>query len=244
MKKITLFILFIYIGIFGQTNIPTLTKYCNDYANVLTENEKLRLESILQALDDSTSNQLVIVIIKSLNGYPIENLSYEIADKNKIGTKKNNGILMLVAIEDRKMRIEVGYGLEGALTDALASSIIRNEIGPYFKNRNYFLGLLAGINAIKKAIQGEYTREDKKEKNLHINFNFIGYIILIIIYIIISMARRGRGRTFIGGYGGGGGFIGGGFGGFSGGGFSGGGSFGGFSGGGGSFGGGGSSGSW
>lgn len=243
MKNLILFILFIYIGIFGQTNIPQLKHYCNDYANILDINQKQHIESILQALDDSTSNQLVIVIIESLNGYPIENLSYEIADKNKIGTKKNNGILMLIAIEDRKMRIEVGYGLEGALTDALASSIIRNEIGPYFKSGNYYQGLLAGIQAIEKAIKGEYTREDKKEKNLHKNFNFIGYIILIIIYLIISLARRGKGRTFIGGLGGGG-FIGGGFGGFSGGGFSGGGSFGGFSGGGGSFGGGGSSGSW
>jgi len=239
MKKIIILALFSFVGIFAQPSIPALTKYCNDFAGVLSNSEQLDLESTLRTLDDSTSNQIVIVLIKTLEDYPIESLSYEIAEKNKIGTKKNNGVLILLAVNDKKMRIEVGYGLEGALTDALSSSIMRNEMRPYFKQSDYYNGLRAGVYAIIQAIKGEYTREDKEDNGKPIDFKFIGYIIIFILYIIFSIAKKGRGRTFIGGFGGG---IGGGFGG--GGSFGGGGGFGGFSGGGGSFGGGGSSGSW
>jgi uncharacterized protein len=239
MKKIIILVLFTYVGVFAQPSIPSLTKYCNDFAGVLSNSEQLDLESTLRTLDDSTSNQIVIVLIKTLEDYPIESLSYEIAEKNRIGTKKNNGVLILLAVNDKKMRIEVGYGLEGALTDALSSSIMRNEMRPYFKQSDYYNGLRAGVYAIVQAIKGEYTREDKEDIGKPIDFKFIGYIIIFILYIIFSIAKKGRGRTFIGGFGGG---IGGGFGG--GGSFGGGGGFGGFSGGGGSFGGGGSSGSW
>ncbi len=238
MKKIIFILYFTVIGVFAQTNIPTLTKYCNDYSGILSSGEQQLLENSLRSLDDSTSNQVVIVLINTLNDYPIESLTYEIATKNKIGTNKNNGVLILLAVNDRKMRIEVGYGLEGALTDALASSIMRNDMRPYFKQGDYFNGLNEGINSIIKAIKGEYTRDDKEEKVKNIDFKFIGYIIIFILYIIFSIAKKGRGRTFIGGFGSG---LGGGFGGGS---FGGGSGFGGFSGGGGSFGGGGSSGSW
>lgn len=239
MKKIIFLIFFISLGILAQDNIPKLSKYCNDFAGVLSTSEQLYLENTLKKLDDSTSNQLVIVIIKTLNNYPIESLSYEIASKNEIGTKKNNGVLILLAINDKKMRIEVGYGLEGALTDALASSIMRNEMRPYFKQGDYFNGLKSGVYSIIQAIKGEYTREDKEDNVKNIDFKFLGYIIIFILYIIFSIARKGRGGIFLGGIGG---FGGGWSGGSSS--FGGGGGFGGFSGGGGSFGGGGSSGSW
>ena len=88
-------------------------------------------------------------MIPSLDGYPIEMLANETATKNKIGTKKfDNGILLLVAKDDRKVRIEVGYGLEGAVPDAIASSIIRNVITPRFRDDEYYLGISNGINSI------------------------------------------------------------------------------------------------
>jgi uncharacterized protein len=175
-------------------------------------------------------------MIATLDDYPIEYYSHEVAQKNKIGTEKNdNGALLFIAKNDRKLRIEVGYGLEGALPDALASSIIRNVIVPHFKKNDFYTGISAGINAIISAIVGEYKAEkdiseDDKETP------FISIIIMIIFGILMFIFRgKGRGRR--------GGFIyfgglGGGKGGFSSGGF------GGFSGGGGSFGGGGASGSW
>jgi len=186
-------------------------------------------------------------MIPTLNDYPIEMYAYETATKNKIGTKENNnGVLFLIAKNDRKLRIEVGYGLEGALPDALCGSILRNDVRPYFKQGEYFEGIKAGINAIKAATVGEY-KAPPKEKSKSKFKGFSSFIIIIIFIIISIISRIGRGRK-----GGGGGFIflpgAGGFGSRSGssfGGFgSGGGGFGGFSGGGGSFGGGGSSGSW
>ncbi len=175
---------------------------------------------------------------KTLDDYPIEMYTQEVAEKNGIGTKENNnGVLFYVAKEDRKMRIEVGYGLEGALPDALSSSIIRNEVAPYFKNDMYYEGAVAGLNAIMAATKGEY--KGNPQGNEEVKFP-LGTIIFIIILLIIIFSRKGGGRSS-GGFT----YFGGGFGGgSSSGGFSSGGSFGGFSGGGGSFGGGGASGSW
>lgn len=236
--------------VFPQTSIPVLKNYANDQTNTLNSSELYTLESKLKSFDDSTSNQVVFLMMNTLDGYSLESFCYETATKNQIGSKKNNnGVLFFVAKDDRKMRIEVGYGLEGALPDALASSILRNEVRPYFKSGDYYAGVSAGLEAIILATKGEYKGEPKskgKGKGTGIPFIFI-----VIIFIIIA-ALGGKG-----GKGGGGGLLpllilssmggsgrrSGGFGGGSSWG-GGGGGFGGFSGGGGSFGGGGSSGSW
>jgi len=174
-------------------------------------------------------------MINTLNNYPLEYYTIDVVEKNKIGTKKNdNGVLFFVAKDDKKLRIEVGYGLEGALPDALASSIIRNIITPYFKQGDYFNGIYKGLSAIISAVKGEYKALPKSKKNKKNVFSTIFTILFIIIFFSSFFRRKGRGRNTI--------FWGGGFG--SGGNFGGGGGFRGFSGGGGSFGGGGSSGSW
>ena len=178
-------------------------------------------------------------MIPSLENYPIEMLAEETATKNKIGTKKNdNGILLLIAKDDRELRLEVGYGLEGAVPDAIASSIIRNVIRPRFKENNYYLGISDGITAIIQAIGGEYKIEESDENN------GLPFIVLIIIIIVAFSLMKGgpfvpggiyRTGTRSGGWTSGSSSWGGSSG-WSGG--------GGFSGGGGSFGGGGASGSW
>lgn len=242
MKKISLVILIIFVQQFvAAQEFPTLKNYATDFSGTLSSSELSVLENELRTFDDTTSTQIALLMVNTLDGYPIEMFAYEVASRNKIGTKNNNGILVCIALQDRKMRIEVGYGLEGALTDALASSIIRNEIGPFFKRGEYYSGVKAGLNAIKLAVKGEYKRDDRNDNSDNIDFKFFGYIIMIIIYIIFSLLRRGRRFISVGGFGSG--ISGGSFGGGSswGGGGSG---FGGFSGGGGSFGGGGSSGSW
>lgn len=231
-------LLLIYSSSFAQPEVPKLSNWANDLTNTLSPQELQQLNYRLKTYEDTTSNQLVSLMIASLDGYPLEDYSFEVAEKNKIGTKeKSNGILLLVVKNDRKMRIEVGYGLEGVVPDALASSIIRNDIAPYFRKNEYYAGITSGINAIISAIGGEYNA-DFKEDSKGIGFTGI-IILLIIIFVILSFipksARigRGGGYTYHGGSWGSGGFGGGSSGGF-----------GGFSGGGGSFGGGGSSGSW
>ncbi len=234
--KFLFFILALTSFLFAQPEVPLLKQWANDYTNTLSGNQLETLNYRLKTFEDSTTNQLVMLMIATLNDYPIEYYSHEVAQKNKIGTgENNNGAVLVIVKNDKKLRIEVGYGLEGALPDALASSIIRNVIVPYFKKNDFYSGITAGIDAIISAIAGEYKTEkdisDDDEKTPFIS------IIIMIIFGILMFIFRGRGRGRRGGliYFGG---LGGGRGGFSSG------AFGGFSGGGGSFGGGGSSGSW
>ena len=242
MKRILiLFTLYSFLC-YGQ-EIPELNKYATDFTETITNEQLNYLDSGLRSFEDSSSNQIVFLMITSLGGYPIEMFTFETAEKNKIGTAENdNGILFFVAKKDRKMRIEVGYGLEGALPDALASSIIRNDVAPYFKRDQYYEGTLAGLNSIISATRGEYKgRPRSKDEGNEFPIGTILFILLVIFSIFRRRGGGGRGGGFIY-YGGGLGGLGRGSGGGSGGGFGGG--FGGFSGGGGSFGGGGASGSW
>lgn len=247
MKKIIFFFLFPVLLLKAQIEFPVLKNYANDFTNTLSSSELYTLNSTLKSFDDSTSNQIVFLMIPSLNGYSLESYTYETAAKNQIGSKKNNnGVLFFVSKDDRKMRIEVGYGLEGVLTDALTSSIQRNEVRPYFKQGDYYSGIAAGLNAIMAASRGEYKGDVKDKGSKGRGFPFI-FIIMLIIFITSLFKKGGKGGgggllpwIILGSMGGGGNR--GGWGGGSG--FGGSGGFGGFSGGGGSFGGGGSSGSW
>lgn len=246
-KRNILFVFILLAGlIFAQPQIPTITKYATDLTNTINSSDLQNLNRQLQIFEENTSNQIVFVMIPSLEGDDVANVAYEIASKNKIGSKKNdNGVLFLVAKNDRKMRIEVGYGLEGALPDALASSILRNEVKPYFKKNRYAEGIFSGLNAIVKATKGEYKGRGRKQKKDREDegggFSTIIYIILFIIFILFRGGRGLGSAIFLGSVLGSGNR---GSGGFGGGGFSSGGGFGGFSGGGGGFGGGGASGGW
>ena len=222
----------------AQPKIPELKQYANDFTNTISSSQISQLSQELKKFDDATSNQIILLIIPTLDGYPLEMYANEIAEKNKIGTKENdNGILFLVVKNDRKMRIEVGYGLEGALPDALASSIIRNEVAPYFKRDDYTSGVFAGLSAIISATKGEYTN-NRKQRDTDEDGGFPwGFLVFIIVFLVFGRNRGGLGALLLLSALGGGGRSSGGFGG---GGFSG----GGFSGGGGGFGGGGASGGW
>lgn len=265
MKRLFFYILFLFSflsatdamsvsdTLLSQTPAPTkVTQYIMDFAGVLKPAQKSYLTQKLKAFEDSTSNQVIVYIVNSLNGKSIEDYSYEVAEKNKVGHKgKDNGVLLLIAIDDRKMRIEVGYGLEGVLTDALSSSIIRNEISPSFKKGDYYGGIEKGLNAIFLATKNEYKAE--KEKTIPERIGFVAVFFVLMFFLlafiqfikgILGFGSVSTGNKRSGWHGSGGWFIGGGgFGGF-GGGSSGGFGGGGFTGGGGSFGGGGASGSW
>ncbi|MBN2571659.1 MAG: TPM domain-containing protein [Ignavibacteriales bacterium] len=238
MKIIVNFLIIICfsISLFAQPEIPTLEKYVNDFTNTLATSQVDELNEDLLQFYKSTSNQIVFLMINTLDGHPIEEYSIEVAEKNKIGTKDyDNGVLFLVIKNDRLMRIEVGYGLEPVITDAMASSILNNQVAPNFKEGNFYKGIKYGLQSLKDAAIGEYNEQVETEDYDNDAESLVTLIIILIFVLpaIIRSIKNGGGSS--------GGFWFGGFGGSSG---RSGGSFGGFSGGGGSFGGGGASGSW
>lgn len=160
---IALLILCSSLHVFSQRAIPPLAgKRVHDEAKILSSQTVDQLEIQLKQFEDSTSNQIAILIINSLEGDVLEEYSIRVAHNEwKLGQSKNdNGVLLLIATDDRKMRIEVGYGLEGVLTDALTSRIIRNEMAPNFRRGDYDAGVLLAVNAIVRAIGGEYVAEE------------------------------------------------------------------------------------
>jgi uncharacterized protein len=271
LRKIFLVLALLFTG-FGYTQEdeqsksltdapPTIKKYVVDETGTLTTSQINSLMTKLVNFEKETSNQIIIYLIPSLNGEPIENVAVEIARKNKIGKKdRNNGALLLVAMKDRKMRIEVGYGLEGALTDAISSQIIRNDMQPAFKQGKYYEGLDKAVDNIIAVTKGEYTADKKSTGNNKTGiFLFVLIGIFVFIFVIIAIIKRvfGFGRRMVTGSRGSGlgniatGFLlgslfnsGSGWGSGSSGSSGDSGGFGGFSGGGGDFGGGGASGDW
>jgi uncharacterized protein len=225
----------------------------NDYAGALTSAERDRLEQALIAREATSRNQVVVAIFRSLEGESLEDYSIRLAQAWRIGQKGlDNGVIFLVFLDDRKMRIEVGYGLEGSLTDAVSSSILRDVVAPRFRAGQIADGIGAGLDAIDRAIAGTYVRPPDAGKRRQGDIGWRGLLALLFVFFLIvalvtnRMQQAGlRRRGWTGGSTGWGGpFVGGG--GFGGGGWGGGGgsSSGGFGGGGGGFGGGGSSGSW
>jgi uncharacterized protein len=220
---------------------------------VLSPAERDRLEQKLAQREKQSSNQVVVAIFRSLEGESLEDFSIRLAQSWRIGQKGlDNGAILLVFLDDRKMRIEVGYGLEPTLTDAIASSIIRNDIAPRFREGRIADGIAAGLDAIDRVIAGTYQARAPTAKaepgispfTLLMLLILFGALGLIFIPALLSSASGGRNGWTGGSRGWGGPYIGGG--GWGGGGFGGGGgsSGGGFGGGGGGFGGGGASGSW
>ena len=230
---------------------PPPDRRVNDYAGALAPAERERLEQKLIQRERGASNQVVVAVFRSLEGESLEDFSIRLAQAWRIGRKGlDNGIILLVFIDDRKMRIEVGYGLEGNLTDAVSSSILRDVVAPRFRDKRIADGISAGLDAIDQAIAGTYQRPAPRPARRSVLdtywtlflFLFLVGALLWVIIPALFMASASRRRGWTGGSSGWGGpFIGGG--GWSGGGGGSGGD-GGFSGGGGSFGGGGASGSW
>ncbi len=263
MKKISgilfLFLIAVVAVTSGQSidkiiqTAPNPPKLVNDYANILTADQRDALERKLYQFDDSTSSQVVVVIVSSLEGKDVADAAIDIGRNWGVGSKKNNnGVVLLVAVQDRKLNISPGYGLEKALPDLTCQQIIQDIIVPNFKGNDYYRGIEEGTDAMIQAIKGEYKAPENYRKKGKSDFpvQFIFFIILLLILFAITGGRGGRG-------GGGGSFMsrrgampfiigdilgGMGRGGGGGGSSSSGGGFGGF--GGGSFGGGGSSGSW
>ena len=257
MKRILVFS-FLLLAVFTQAQeiekAPNPPRLVNDFAHVLSQDQIDALERKLVAYDDSTSIQIAIITVQTTGDYVIEDYARKILRKWGVGNKKtNNGIVLLAAIKDRKVRIETGNGMEGAIPDITAQQIIETEITPNFRTENYYRGFDDAADAIIQAARGEYKApEGYNDRGKGKGGAPIAGVIFVFIIILFVLSR-------IGGGGGGGGMLtrsgilpgllissilnsGGRGGGWGGGGGGGGGGFGGF--GGGSGGGGGASGGW
>ncbi len=257
---LSFFLLFFCLSGVAQEDFPprpSPPRLVNDLSNTLSPSEESALEEKLVAYNDSTSTQISIVLMGSVGPYDISDYTFQLGEQWGIGRKdKDNGMLILAAMEDRKVFIATGYGLEGAVPDAVARRIVDNVIVPAFKKDAYYEGLNQATDMVIKLAEGEYDAEEVATKGNNsgaifflLFFIFIFFILPIIknrkdnnnhmggkgrkvdlfttIMLASMLGRRGGGG--LGGFsGGGGGFSGGGFGGF----------------GGGSFGGGGAGGSW
>ena len=198
MKKILLLLFFIIN--FSNASIPEefpkLDQRVIDEVGLLSPNVKTDLTNILKNEEEKTSNQIVVVILKSLKGYSIEDVGLELGRYWKIGQKgTNNGILLLVAMDDRKMRIEVGYGLEGALTDAISKEIIEYTLKPNFKAQQYELGILKAVNEIIATMKGEYVNKNIS-KNKQENSSFFSIPIVLFAMIFFSMIANSFTKDF------------------------------------------------
>jgi len=228
---------------------PKPDRYFNDYAGVVSQSAALRFNQQLAQFERETSDQILVAIWQTMPSQSsIEDFTQRTFQAWTVGQKgRNNGVVLFVFTQDRRMRIQPGYSLEGALPDILCDQIIRNEIAPPFRTGDYEGGLSAGIDAICKAIRGEYkgsgTTAGEQRRGSGVS-GLLPFLIFIVVLIIISRVMRR-----LGGYGyssgrGGPIFLPMGGGGWSSGGGGGGGGFSGFTGGGGLSGGGGASGSW
>ncbi len=238
---------------------PDPAVYVHDYSGWLSAGEKAMLEDKLRRYTDSTSTQIVVMIRPDIGDYDKSSYAFELGNRWGIGRKsKNNGVLVLIKSEppQRGIFIATGYGTEGALPDITAGQIIRNTMGPYFRQQQYYQGIDAGLNDIIRALAGEFKSEPgDRKKDSGAGFIVLIVLLLIILFIVFIVRAAHKGASYTGksidhrprrrggddwwigggGFGGGGGWGGGGGGGFGGGG-------GGFGGGG--FGGGGAGGDW
>jgi uncharacterized protein len=177
---------------------PNPPKLVTDQAGVLTPEQLQALEAKLVAIDDSSSNQIAVVILSSLEGQPKEEYATKLFREWGIGNKKtNNGVLLLVAIQDRQIKIEVGYGLEGAIPDITALSIIDNDIKPAFKAGAYYEGLDKATDNLAKAAVGEY--KEARKKRTKSKGNPLVFIMIVIVIVIILGKKGGGGSNINGG---------------------------------------------
>ncbi|MFY8167139.1 MAG: TPM domain-containing protein [Sediminibacterium sp.] len=179
---------------------PATPQLVTDIAGVLSPEQKQALENKLVAIDDSSSNQIAVVILPTLDGNPIEEYATKLFREWGIGnTKTNNGILLLIAVQDKKIRIEVGYGLEGAIPDITAINIIDNDLKPAFREGAYYEGIDKATDNIAKAAVGEY--QVKRVKKTKSKGNGALLAIIIAVIFLVLKGGGGRGGSNIGGRG-------------------------------------------
>ncbi|HPD18263.1 MAG TPA: TPM domain-containing protein [Candidatus Goldiibacteriota bacterium] len=233
LKNFFLFTLFfLCYALVHSLNIDSLNPsgWINDYASLLDYEEKSRIESLISEFEQKTGNEIAVVIIKSLEENDLEDFTNRLFEKWGVGKKgKDNGIMLLVALDEKKIRMEVGYGLEAMINDAIAGEIIREKIAPFFKRGLYAEGIYSGVFEIVSIIADKTgVKIDKKNTSEYSKIDkiFSAVFLFVLIFFILPFLFSnpwllyfflfpGGGGSHRGGFGGG--FGGGGFGGFGGG---------------------------
>jgi uncharacterized protein len=190
VKKILLLLVVIPVAVFflplKALDLPALKGYVNDYADIISPSAQDKLETRLRSIEASDSTQIVIVTVNSLEGVPIEDFGIKLAEKWKIGqVKRDNGVLFIVSKTDKRMRIEVGRGLEGVLTDLRAGRIIDNVVRPRFQSGDFDGGFIDGAEAIISACRGEFKNDKPKSASKGSGIGTPIILIMIGIYIAI-----------------------------------------------------------
>lgn len=180
--------------------VPFLTGRVNDNAGLLSAQSRIDLEATLRQHEETTSNQIVVLTIASLQGEVLEQYALRVADTWKIGQKgKDNGVLLLVALQERQVRIEVGSGLEGDLPDITCGRIIRNDIVPRFKNGDYDAGIRAGVTSIISAIQESY-QAGGEEEDMPLEFRIMAFSLFLAVvglFTIVALFSSGFSSWFL-----------------------------------------------
>lgn len=179
-------------------DVPMLTGPVVDLAGVLPPATVEQLNQDLRAHEAKTSDQVVVLIIPSLEGEPLFDFSHRVATTWKLGRKgTDNGVLLLVAIRERKVRLEVGYGLEGVLTDARSAQIIRNEIVPRFRTGEFSGGISAGVHAILSSIEGTYHAPERQTVT-SADGETVGNVLLAVIIGVVAGLLFSRSHRLLG----------------------------------------------
>lgn len=198
MKKLLFALLLLLIStVCVAAEVPPLRSYVNDYAGMLSPGVAQQLEQELAAFERSDSTQIVILTVPSLEGEVLEQYSIKVVEKWQLGQKgKDNGALLLIVKNDRKVRIEVGRGLEGTLTDLVSGRIIRNEITPAFKQGDYDRGIVRGVGAIMATVRGEYKAEGR---DIRQGKNSAPPILTLLLFVLVASVFMGAMSKILGG---------------------------------------------
>jgi uncharacterized protein len=188
-------VLLVLAGAVNSTalQVPRLKGHVNDYAAMLSDASERQLEAVLTEVERKESTQIVVLTILSLQGDALEDFSIRVAEAWKVGQPTlDNGAILLIAKNDRKIRIEVGYGLEGRLTDLLAGRIIRNVIAPHFKSGQFDQGITAGVAAIIDAVRGEYAASDAPRQPRQAQRGVPVIALFALFFLINALGRASR----------------------------------------------------
>ncbi len=181
----------------GQPTIPALEGRVVDIAHVLSDAVERDLSALLEAHERATSNQVAVLTVPDLQGYAVEEFALAVAREWALGTSRNNnGVLFMLAIADREMRIEVGYGLEGALPDVVASRILRNDVRPYLRRGDFDGGVRSGVTAILGAIEGTYVPAESPPDRPPFWFG-LPFVILPSFFAFMGLVTAGCMRWFM-----------------------------------------------
>ncbi len=182
-----------------EVTIPQNDGWVTDQAGLLSSDQEDALEKLCESYRTGTTHEIALLTVTDLGGQPIEDFAFDVGRAWKLGTtEEDNGALLVVSKDDKKIRIEVSRGLEGSLTDSISGRIIRNEIGPRFEAGDYYGGLRAGLEAIHAAIGGEYAPIDEPGASGGGEGRASGLVMLVLLFIVIAISR-GRGRGSGGG---------------------------------------------